>query len=111
MTFQLSRRNLVATAAALPALAVPAVAVALPTSTLSDLADQICAEWDRLGTLHRDLEDSDWSLFDSLDRQLSETPATSLADFAAKARVLDKKFRINGELHSIADGELWRLVD
>ena len=108
----LSRRSLVTTAAALPALAVPAVAVAAiePTHTLARLADQMCAEYDRLGTLGRDIEASDWELYDLLDNELWETPATSINDLAIKARVLDQRCRINGEGHSTGDG-VWNLID
>ena len=108
----LSRRSLVTSAAALPALAVPAVAVAagLPNTTLAQLADQICVEYDRLGTLGRDIEDLDWQLFVELDKQLWSTPSASIDDLAAKARVLDKRLRINGEPHSISENQ-WDLVD
>ena len=107
-TSQLSRRNLVATAAALPALAVPAAAVAaaVPSRTLAQLADQICAEWDRLGTIERELEDEHWRQFNPLSEQLWSTPASSIHDLAAKARVLDKRLRIDGEVHSGSD-DIW----
>jgi hypothetical protein len=103
---KLSRRNLVATAAALPALAVPAMpavagAAMKPATALSKFADQICLEYDRLGTLDRDLEDSDWKLFNSLSEQLWQTRSTSINDLAAKARVLDKMCRIDGEVRPI----------
>jgi hypothetical protein len=67
MSIDLSRRAIVAGAASVPALVLPAVAVAAmePINALAQLADQICAEYDRLGTLDRDIENADWKLFDS----------------------------------------------
>ena len=109
----LSRRTLVTSAAALPALAVPAVAVALPVEpdqALSRLADQICAEHDRIGTLGRDIDPSDRELYNSLDAELWETPATSINDLAAKARVLDQNLRTDGIAHSEND-KVWDLID
>jgi hypothetical protein len=107
----LSRRNLVASAAALPALAVPAVAGSVPNNTLSQLADWICAEYDRLGTINdRDITLSDLELYDTLTCQFWDTPATSISDFAAKARVLDKGCRLYGEVHS-DNARLWDFID
>jgi hypothetical protein len=74
-----------------------------PTNTLGQLVDQICAEYHRLGTLGRDIKASDWKLFDSLDEQLWKAPAMSISDLAAKARVLDKRCRTDGQVHSISD--------
>jgi hypothetical protein len=107
-----SRRSLVTSAAALPALAVPAAAVAATETggTLALLANQICAEHDRLGTLGRDIEDSDWELYRSLNDQLWETPAASISDLAAKARILDKECRIDGIPHSTST-RVWDLID
>jgi hypothetical protein len=111
---ELSRRSLVASGASLPALAVPAIAVAAaaPTDTLSQLADQICAEWDRLGMPNdgEDYEDSDWAVFNSLRDRLWSTPSGSISDLAAEARVLDKTLRINGDARSYSDRQ-WDFVE
>jgi len=87
-----------------------AVAPVEPGQALSRLADQICDEYVRLGTLGRDIEPSDWELYDSLDDELWEIPATSINDLATKARVLDQGLRTNGEAHS-ESGKVWRLID
>jgi hypothetical protein len=107
----LSRRSLVTSAAALPALAIPAVAAAaVPNTTFAQLADQICAKWDRFDTFDRDIEESDCQLLDALDERLWSTPSASISDLAAKARVLDKRLRINGKPHSVNERQ-WDLVD
>jgi hypothetical protein len=104
----ISRRSIVASAAALPALAVPAVATSADDGVLSRMADQITAEWKRIGKngleLNRDLEASDWQTFDMLAKQLWATPSRCIGDLAAKARVLDL------ERGSVSE-EQWLLVD
>jgi hypothetical protein len=82
----------------------------LPMPELSAIADKMIVEYDRLGTLGRDIEAPDWELFNSLDEQLWETPAATIGDLAAKARVLDKRLRIDGEAHSTSD-QVWDLID
>ena len=108
----LSRRAIVAGAASVPALALPAVAAtkSVADDALARLADQICAEYDQIGGLDRDIKAADWKSFELLDKQLWETPAASIGDLAAKARVLDKRLRINGEAHSKSQ-KVWQLID
>jgi hypothetical protein len=110
MSTDLSRRAIMAGAASVPALALPAVAAVEPTDELVQLANQMCAAYDRLGTLGRNIEESDWELYDSLGEQLWETPANSISGVIAKARVVDQFCRIDGEPHSTTD-RLWDVID
>jgi hypothetical protein len=114
MSMKTSRRSLVIAAAApLPALAVPAVAAAItgtvPVSLIEadehprrtadkivEVADKMIAEYDRLGTLGRDIEGEDWGTYDALEEQLWELPSQSIDDVTAKARVLDQRLRGGG---------------
>jgi hypothetical protein len=111
---KLSRRSVVASAAALPALTLPAVANALPPTAdkVVEIAAKMLVEYDHIGGHGRDIEPSEWELYDSLDAELWEIPATSINDLAAKARVLDQRLRTNGEggAHS-DDDRVWDLID
>jgi hypothetical protein len=73
--------------------------------SLSRIADQMSAEWDRIGKLSRDIEASDWEHFDALSEQLWATPSRSISDLAAKARVT------NLYREGCERSEEWRLVD
>jgi len=75
-----------------------------------EIADKMLVEYDRIGAHGRDIEPSEWKLYDSLDAELWEIPATSINDLATKARVLDQRLRINGEAHSESD-RVWCLID
>jgi hypothetical protein len=113
---EFSRRSLVTSAAALPALAVPAVAVAAAIDPadkmIVQIADKMLVGYDRLGTLGRDIEDWDWEPYCSLSEQLWETPASSIDGIIAKARVLDQRLRCAREPHTVLkESYAWQIVD
>jgi hypothetical protein len=123
-----SRRSLVIGAAALPALAVPAIAAAITgtvpvslieadehprrtTNKIVEIADKMIAEYHRLGTLGRDIEKEDWETYDALEEQLWE-PSQSIDDVTAKARVLDQRLRCGGKVHSVLHVDFaWDAID
>jgi hypothetical protein len=79
---------------------------------VAQIADNMLGEYDRLGTLGRNIEPEDWETYDSLDKQLWKTPAKSIDGVIAKARVLDQRYRLEGKPHSILKKHLvWRIVD
>jgi hypothetical protein len=111
MLANLSRRAILAGAAAVPALAVPAAAVASePDSKIVQIADRMIVEYDRLGTLDRDIEVSDCELYDALNEELWATPSSSIDGLIAKARILDKTCRYKGQPHS-ESSHFWDLID
>jgi hypothetical protein len=77
-----------------------------------EIADKMLVEYEHLGTLDRDIEAEDWETYEALDDQLWETPAQSMDGVIAKARVLDQRFRCEGEPHSVLHVSLaWQIVD
>jgi hypothetical protein len=126
-----TRRSLViaAAAAALPALAVPAIAAAITgtvpvslieanehprrtTNKIVEIADKMIAEYDRLGMLGRDIEGGDWETYNALEEQLWELPSQSIDDVTAKARVLDQQHRCGGKVHSVLHVDFaWDIID
>jgi hypothetical protein len=130
MSSDTSRRSLIVGAAALSAaLAVPAVAAVTGTKSASssiganepprrainktvEIANKMIAEYDRLGTLGRDIEGEDWEIYDALDEQLWELPSQSVDDVTAKARVLDQRLRCGGKVHSVLHVDFaWDIID
>jgi hypothetical protein len=88
-------------------------------STLNELPirsskspNKMIAEYDRLGTLGRDIEKEDWETYDALEEQLWELPSQSIDDVTAKARVLDQQHRRGGKVHSVLHVDFaWDVID
>jgi hypothetical protein len=77
-----------------------------------EIAGKMLVEYDRLGTLGRDIEDDDRETYDSLHAQLWGTPAQSIGGAIAKARVLDQRLRHRGEQHSaLNESYAWQIID
>jgi hypothetical protein len=77
-----------------------------------EIAGKMIAEYDRLGTLGRDIEGEDWKTYDALDEQLWELPSQSIDDVTAKARVLDQRLRCGGKVHSVLHVDFaWDVID
>jgi hypothetical protein len=115
---KLSRRSLVTTAAALPALAVPAVsAIASPAD------DQLVALAGEAIKLNNEFElahvtGAAWDAIVAIGDQLVNTlnavkriRAQSLRGLVAKARVADCEYRAHGDPHSEGPHDAWMVVD
>jgi hypothetical protein len=111
---KLSRRSLVTTVAALPALAVPAVpAGAYPADDkLVELAAEAFKLWDQLNAvLDEAAESAIHDRFSNVLDVIKTLRAQSFRGLVAKARVADLMHRTDGEVNSEGPHDAWMVVD
>jgi hypothetical protein len=121
----LSRRSIVASAAALPTLALPAAIPALAYAYADDsklvaLAAEVYDLWKKLGeaidqnggNAPEDIESATWDRVGEIEEEMFNIPARSVSGVVAKARVVHRLLRDNGQIHSkIKRQHAWSIID